>query len=403
MFAKRASEVDPTNTYCWSNLGMLNEQLYRFDEAENCFRKALNYAKLDSQKGIAYLNWACMLINKGDYVAGETMARRALKYSPNSVKAKANLGMACLALRNWKEGWPLYDAIIGFDGSRRKMQYAGESVWDGSPDKRIVVYGEQGLGDEISFASMLPDAIKTSKSVVIDCTDRLAGLFRRSFPEATVYGTRWEKGLGWNRKDQEIDASVSIGGLGKLFRKSDEDFPGTPYLKADPDRVEMWKALFAKAGKPVIGIAWSGGVAWTGDRYRSWTLEQLLPVFQSVDAVWVSLQYKDASKEIESFKSAHPEIDLRQYAFGTLTQDYDDTAALVDALDLVFTMQTAVVHLAGGLGKTCMTFVPKGSQWRYGTTEKTLPWYKSVKLYRQAEDWPWAEAITDLRAHLHRV
>jgi tetratricopeptide (TPR) repeat protein len=389
--------------WCWGNLGMLQELLYRFDDAENSYRKGLNYAKSDDEKGFIYLNWSSLLISKGDFVAAEPMARRALKYRPDKQKAKANLGMACLGLRLWKEGWPLYDAIIGFDNSRRKIQYKDESAWDGSAGKRVVVYGEQGLGDEISFASMVPDLARVSASVVLDCTDRLAGLFRRSFPNVTVYGTRWESGLGWDNKHAEIDASVSVGGLGKFFRNSEEDFPGTPYLVADPERVAMWKALFGKQGKPVIGIAWSGGVPWTGDRYRQWTLDQLAPVMRSVDAVWVSLQYKDAGKEIAAFTSANPDIDLRQYSFGTLTSDYDDTAAMVEALDLVFTMQTAVVHLAGGLGKDCMAFVPKGSQWRYGTNERSLPWYKSVKLYRQAEDWPWDEAIKDLRARLHRV
>jgi hypothetical protein len=402
-FARRCTEVAPNNSYCWSNLGTIQETLYLFDAAENSFRKAMNCATSDAQKGAALQKWACMLVNKGDFVAGYEMAVRCRKYKPDSIKNNANLGMSALALRNWREGWPLYDSIIGFDNSRRKHQYKGEPVWDGSPDKRIVVYGEQGLGDEISFASMLPDAIARSRSVVLDCTDRLAGLFRRSFPLATVYGTRWEAGLGWDKTHAEIDASISVGGLGKFFRNDDKDFPGSPYLVADPDRVAMWKHLFSKEGKPVIGIAWSGGVGWTGDRYRQWTLDELLPVLRSVDAVWVSLQYKDAGKEIAAFRAANPDIDLRQYSFGTLTQDYDDTAALVASLDLVFTMQTAVVHLAGGLGKDCWTFVPRGSQWRYGTTEKTLPWYKSVKLYRQGKDWPWAEAIADLSARFHRV
>lgn len=377
---------------------MLQEQLYRFTDAENSFRKALNTARSDAPKGTAYLNWACMLINKGEYAAAEPMARRALKYKPASVKARANLGMACLGLGQWKEGWPLYDAIIGFDGSRRKMQYKGEPLWDGTPGKRIVVYGEQGLGDEITFASMLPDAIAASESVVIDCTDRLAGLFRRSFPAATVYGTRWEKGLGWDKKSQEIDASLSIGGLGKLFRNSADAFPGEPYLVADPDRVAMWQALFAKQGKPVIGIAWSGGVPWTGDRYRRIELEQLLPLFRAVDAVWVSLQYKDAGKEIAAFKAKHPEVDLRQYAFGTLTQDYDDTAALVAALDLTIAPPTSVVHLAGALGATCIAMSAPLQCWKFASG--LLFHRKNMTLLPHQKSWDGtiaacAEMVTD--------
>lgn len=379
---------------------MLEDQLYRFDHAERAFKAGVGAAKTDEARGNLYLNWACMLVNKGDWEAAEPMCRRALKYKPESAKARANLGLVCLAKRNWREGWPLYDAIIGFDQSRRKVQYKGEPVWDGSPGKRVVIYGEQGLGDEIAFASMVPDAINASQSVVIDCTDKLAGLFRRSFPQATVYGTRWETGLGWAKKDADLDASISIGGLGKIFRNSDESFPAKPYLVADPERVGMWKSLFAKQGKPVIGITWTGGVAWTGDRYRKWTLEELLPVFRSIDAVWVSLQYKDAGKEIAAFKSAHPEIDLRQYAYATLTQDYDDTAALIDACDLIFTMQTAVVHTAGGLGKEAWCFVNRHSQWRYGVDDKSMLWYPNVKLYRQAKSgvWPLEQAAKDLRA-----
>lgn len=396
-FARRLADVDPRNSYAWSNLGMLEEQLYRFDNAERYFRKAEQLATDSESLYPIYLNWGCMLVSSGRWDDAEVMARKALSLNPDSAKAKANLGLALLAKGEWKEGWPLYDAIIGFDKSRRKNQYAGEPVWDGSKDKRIVIYGEQGLGDEISFSSMIPDAIKVSKSVVIDCTDKLAGLFRRSFPEAKVYGTRWERGLGWDKQDQEIDASVSVGGLGKLFRPDPKACPGKPWLVPDPDRVDMWKALFAKQEKTVIGVAWSGGVAWTGDRNRKFDLEELLPIFKSVDAVWVSLEYKDASREIEAFRTKHPEVDLRQYPFGTLTQDYDDTAAMVAALDHVVSMQTSVIHLCGAIGKSCYCFVNKHGQWRYGTTEDRIPWYgDAVHLYRNVNGWPIEQAAKDL-------
>lgn len=405
-FAARLAEVDPTNPYAWSNLGMEAEQIYRFDEADRCFHRASGLAKTDHAKATLYNQWACMLVNAGRWDEAEPMARRALKHNPDSAKAKGNLGLACLAQENWAEGWPLYNAIVGFDQSRRKHQYKGEPVWDGSPGKRLVVYGEQGLGDEISFASMVPDVIKMSRSVVIDCSPKLQGLFARSFPGAKVYGTRWDLGLGWPIEDMELDASISIGALGQFVRNSDASFPGAPYLTPDPDRVAMWKALFAKESKPVIGIGWSGGVPWTASRFRRWTLEQLLPVFRAFDAVWVSLEYKDAGKEISSFRAKHPEVDLRQYTFGTLTQDYDDTAAMVAALDRVISMQTTVIHLAGALGKRCDVFVNKCGQWRYGTKNGPMRWYPSVSVHRQRPDgtWPFEELLNHGNvSHLHRV
>lgn len=363
-FAKRVTEIDPSKSIGWSNLAMLADNLYRFDEAETCFNRAINLARTHEEKANTWTNWACMLINKGDWQAAEVMARKALQHSPDSNKCRMNLGLACLALGKWREGWPLYDAIIGLDQSRRKVQYKDEPEWDGKPCKTLVVYGEQGIGDEISFVSMVPDAAKVAESVILDCTDRLAGLFRRSFPQCQVYGTRWDKGLGWDRSHTKIDASVSVGALGKRFRNETANFPGTPYLIPDPDRVAMWQGLFAKQGKPVIGIAWSGGVAWTGDRFRKITLEQLLPLFKSVDAVWVSLQYTDASKEIAAFKAKH-DVDIRQYAYGTLTNDYDDTAALVAALDLTIAPPTSVVHLAGAMGAPCIAMQASVPCWKF--------------------------------------
>lgn len=364
-FAKRVVEIEPNEPTGWSNLGMVADQLYLFDEAERCFQRAVSNSRSEKGKGSVFLNWACMLINKGDWHAAHEMATRAYKYNPDSAKAKANLGLCCLALKQWREGWPLYDAVIGFDNSRRKVQYKGEPVWDGSKGKRVVIYGEQGLGDEISFASMIPDAARDCTSVTLDCTDRLAGLFQRSFPSVKVYGTRWEKGLGWAKNDTEFDVSISVGALGKFYRNTDAEFPGEPYLVPDPDRVAMWRGLFDKQQKPVIGIAWTGGVAWTGDRFRKITLDQLLPLFRSIDAVWISLQYTDASREIAAFKAEHPEIDLRQYSYGTLTDDYDDTAALVAALDLTIAPPTSVVHLAGAMGAPCIAMKAPISCWKF--------------------------------------
>lgn len=402
-FARRAAGIGANNAYCWGNLANIEHELYRFDQAEFCIKKGLEAAKDKAQYAFLRKIQAATLIQAGDWERAVRASRIALALQ-DSAKNRANLGISLLAVGKWEEAWPLYAEIIGRDQSARKMQYLDEPLWDGSKGKSIVVYEEQGIGDVISFASVLPDVLKDCK-VVLDVRPSLAGLFRRSFPEATVYGSfsgvdidGVEQGIGedWRAKHQ-IDASISIGGLARHYRPSPESCPGVPYLVADPERKARWQALFASCGKPVIGVAWSGGMDHTGARNRYWTLEQLLPVFQAVDAVWVSLQYKDCSEEIKAFKAAHPEIDLRSYP-ETLSKDYDDTAALVDSLDMVFSMQTAVIHLAGALGKECWCFVNKHSQWRYGpNTQTTFPWAKSVRLWRNVDGWPLQEAANELR------
>jgi hypothetical protein len=341
----------------------------------------------------------------GDWERAVRASRMALALQ-DSAKNRANLGLALLGVGKWEEAWPLYTEISGRDKSSRKMQYVDEPTWDGSKGKSIVVYEEQGIGDAISFASVIPDVLKDA-AVVMDVRIELEGLFQRSFPEATVYGSfsgigkvGQELGVYWEdwRSKHKIEASIPIGGLPRFYRPTPESCPGTPYLVPDETKVLQWQTKL-RTGKPVIGIAWSGGMEHTGAANRRWTLEQLLPVFRSVDAVWVSLQYKDASEEIEAFKAKHPEIDLRQYPEATLTDDYDDTAALVMACDMVFSMQTAVIHLAGAIGKECWCFVNKHSQWRYGpNTQTSLPWYESVRLFRNIDGWPLEQAAGELRA-----
>lgn len=404
--ARRSVELAPEKFAAWHNLARITDEMWLVEESERAHRKSIKCALNAKHKALALCSLAALYINCGEFAKALPLCQQALMADPELFIARANLGFCQLATRNWIEGWENYAYSLGTD-VRKRVQYRNENQWDGTPGLRVAIYGEQGLGDEIAFSSMIPDAIADCEKVVIDCDKRLAGLFQRSFPKAKVYGTRTEKFLTWPEEDKDIMASYPIGGLGAFYRKSDESFPGNPYLVPDPDRVEMWNALWRVKAKPyrkpVIGIAWSGGMRHTGAKYRIWQLEELMPIFNSVDAHWVCLEYKDASNEIAKFRASHPEVDLVQYPFGTLTNDYDDTAALVASLDKVICMQTAVAHLAGALGKECMVFVAKTSQWRYGESGDSIPWYKSVRVYRQKKLGEWDTTIDQAAYHLREV
>lgn len=381
--AQYAVKLRPDRPETWNAVGHTAQQLWRQDEALSAYRKALQRAKTDDQKALYNNNIASVYLDNGEFRKAEGPVRDSLKIKDDRM-ARHNLGLCLMAQHKWEEGWEAYSASIG-TSNRLKVKYRNppEDTWDGNKGQTIVVYGEQGLGDEICAASMLPDVIRDSKKVIIDCDVRLEGLFKRSFPEASVYGTRWakpEEGRRWKESPDDLDASVAAFEVGKFYRKKDEDFPGTPYLKPDPERVTMWRALFEQKKKPVIGISWTGGTWHNAGQYRNVPLKDWKPIFDSVDAHWVSLQYKDASREIEG-------TPVVQYPFGTLTRDYDDTAALVASCDLVISMQTSVVHLAGALGQRTWSMIPTTSQWRYGESGESIPWYQSVKLYRQGKTW----------------
>ena len=402
--AKRVTDLEPTAAGAWMNLGMACGDLWIEKEAIRAYEKGLRYAVLDSQKTMLAVNLSSIHIDRGRFDEGEKYCREALKTDPANQKALANLGFCQLAQRKWQEGWKNYRNCLGSEW-RPKTKYGDEPDWNGEPGK-VVLSAEQGIGDVISFASMIPDALKRA-DIIVEVNKKLKNLFVRSFPEAKIYGTReskpGDKEALWDEGDWKIDYSLAMGQCGELFRQKDSDFPGTPYLKADPDRTLMWKSLFASKGKPAIGIAWSGGITKTGAKYRQWDLEQLLPILQSVNAHWVCLQYKPAAKEIAEFKAKHPEIDIVEYPHATLTADYDDTAAIVAALDRVICMQTAVGHLAGALGVPCWTFIPTNSQWRYGGDGEDFLWAKSVRLIRQRERGRWDDVISDTAGELNAL
>jgi len=381
---KAACNIEPNEANHWVNLGRVAGDMWRVQEAEKFYKIALKKVKRDETLRILLGNLAAMCIDNARYEEAEKWCEQALKKFPDFDLGKSNLGFAQLALGKWDVGWKNYRYALDRP-TRTKFQYKGEAEWDGHPGLRVVLYGEQGIGDELSFASMVPDAIETCEQVIIDCDIRLANLFQRSFPRAHVYGTRkmpHDCAL-WAPEDRKFDASLAIGQIGEYFRTSTSDCPGTPYLIPDPDRVLMWKALWAKKRKPVIGIAWNGGIPKTGAKFRKWTLEQLLPVLTSVDAHWVCLEYRSAAAQIAEFRKSHPEIDIHEYPHGTLTKDYDDTAALVASLDMVFCIQTSVAHLGSALGVPTWVCVPPTSQWRYGATGESVPWYKAMRVIRQ--------------------
>jgi Flp pilus assembly protein TadD len=399
ILARRATELRPDRCETWLTQGFAAQDLWRTDEAIDCYRKALQRAQTTSQRGLHNNNIASVYLDLGQFEKAEGFVDESLRHEPNDKNARHNKGLCLLARRKWDEAWDFYSASIG-SSQRNEFKYLGkespEPRWDGTPFNGVLaVFGEQGLGDEICAASAIPDIAAAQKGVggrvVIDCDKRLEGLFRRSFPAVSVYGTRHEKVLGWPEADRKIGASIACFEVLKYFRRKAEDFPGTPYLTACPDRVKQWEALLG--GKPTIGIAWTGGTWKNAGTFRNLPIDQWKPIFDAVDANWVSLQYKDASKEIAG-------TPVKQYSWATLTKDYDDTAALVASCDLVISMQTSVCHLAGALGVPTWVILPKTSQWRYGEAYDNLPWYRSAKLYRQGSSWPVQTIASDLKAFL---
>jgi tetratricopeptide (TPR) repeat protein len=368
----------------WHNIGKLYHERQEDERAEEFFRKALkckpNFA--NSLEGLAMTS-----LNKGQYGQCIEYANRALAEDPDAMESRVNRGMAYLALKRWREGWVGYNHNVGRDKNRKDITYGGEPRWDGTKGLDVVVYGEQGVGDELSFASCLPDLIRDSKYVTIECDGRLKRLFQRSFPSCVVHGTRYDKAdVPW-RQEKKFDARVPLGQLSEFYRLRDADFKGEPYLIPNPQMAMQWRTLLDSLGdRPKIGLTWTGGLPHTGQKRRSVTLDAYGPLFKSFDADWVSLQYKEP--EVAAAEEKYG-IKIHDWDWGTRVYDYDQTCALISQLDLVISVCTTVVHAAGGLGKECWCLVPAYPMWRYLEKGEWFPWAKSVTMFRQkGREWP---------------
>lgn len=389
----RAAQLEPDKPVIWNNLGFMHSEAGNYEEAEKCLMKCV---ARDPDYALGWNSLSNVYVNLGEPEKAVRCADRAISLDPRLPECRFNRSLAKLALGEWKEGWEGYDHNLGRHRGRRERIYGIIPRWTGVNDLTLVAYGEQGIGDELVFASCIPDLQKNNK-VIIECNAKSKGLLERSFGCET-YGTLSNKGIAWPL-EHKIDASVAMGSLPGFFRNKDSDFPGTPYLKADPDRRFQWRSLLDKLSpKKKIGIAWTGGIRKTGAARRSMTLNDLEPILRQ-DATFISLQYKDASAEIVELLEKKGLL-VHQWGHATLTQDYDDTAALVAELDLVITVTTAIVDLAGGLGIPCWVMVPKKPIWRFGP-EKYL-WANSIKMYRQYSD-NWLNVIAEIAHDLRKL
>ena len=374
---KSVIESRPKMQSAFQNLGNCFKAVNDFKSAEEVYRMGLRLGD-DSQ---LFCCMGSININVGSPEKALEWYHKGLKLDPVNDVIRYNMGLAYLEMGDWENGFKNYN--LGFAGGNRPMRsYSNLPEWDGTPGQTVIVWGEQGIGDEIMFASILPDMMKVCKRVIFDCHPRLIKTMERSFG-IECHGTRKNHFLEWLPKS-DAQAHVCITTLANYFRKKDSDFPGTPYLKAEPKE--------KPAGKKRIGISWYGGTQGTRSDLRSIPLADFVPILEK-DCDFYSLQYTDtAAREVCALEEKTG-IRVRHFPKMVENQDYDTTVNFVASMDLVITVCTSIYHVAGALGVPVWCLTPSGPAWRYRTKGETSAWYGSAKLFRQAKGEPWSKVI----------
>jgi tetratricopeptide (TPR) repeat protein len=388
---ERAAELDPNSINGQNNLGYVYVRLEQYDRALNVFSRLC--AQTPGSILWPRLNYGNALSHTGRLEESQRVYEYILQHEPNNFTAHWNQAHHMLARKEFAAGWREYQYRMQVDDVwRRRLIPFGP--WKGEPleGKTLLISAEQGLGDQIMFASCLPELIRSAQQVILECDHKLAGLLQRSFPAVRVIGSRQEMTPLWLREVGHPDYHLRAGDLPGFFRTRAEDFPRHDgYLIADPARVARWKERLAALGDgPKIGLSWRGGTRQTRRSLRSLALTDLLPILRIPGLHFVNLQYGECTEDLEALRR---ETGIEVAHWPEAISDYEETAALCVALDLTVSVCTSVIHLNGALGKPVWVMVPAVPEWRYGEAGDTMPWYPAVRLIRQAATGSWADVF----------
>jgi len=398
-FAEEVTGVDMDHGEGWMARADSLANLGRQQDAYNCYQVAMRDGAVAFE---ALVKIGLMLAQLGHGGPAIQAFDAALSLNPEATEPRYQRGVLRLALGDFAQGWDDYEARWRSDrflaGGRGIVPRPLVTMLALNPSsetlagRRVLVMGEQGVGDQLMFASMIPDLARTAASVECVCEPRLVRLLSASFEGVSVLAPRDAK-----IDTDLIDTLLAMGSLGSAFRRDPKAFPGAPYLRPRPEVRERWaERLGPKTRRLRVGVSWRGGVAATRTHARSLSLQQLSPVLDLADCEFVSLQYGDVAAEVAAFNAGR-DNPIRVFPREEI-DDFEDLAGLAANLDLVVSVQTALVHLCGAIGQTCLTLVPHTPEWRYGASGPTMPWYGSVRLFRQQQHGAWGPAIADVAA-----
>jgi tetratricopeptide (TPR) repeat protein len=358
---KRALEINPRLADAWTNLGHVYYRLHRLEEA-----------------GDAY--------------------RRSMEIRPDYVETDFNLGLLLLLRGEFSAGWPRYEARWRMPDAAGKRPKFSQPEWNGDPlgQRMLLVYSEQGLGDNLQFARYLP-------------------LLRQRYPEARIY--YWcapplyrlfeSCAASWGIEVlppaapgglPPIDVQIALMSLPGRMGTTLESIPADiPYIVAPPELSEKWSARLKSLPGRKVGVVWAGEGNYRGDMCRSLRLRQLEPLLGVGGLSWVSLQKGNSARQIAAEGLSGSILNVMDEV-----EDFADTAAIIAHLDLVISVDTSALHLAGAMGKPVWLLNRFDTDWRWLLEREDSPWYPTMRIFRQSAFGDWnavlprvAEALTD--------
>ena len=381
---ERAIALDPGRAEAHYNRGCVLAKLNRYEEALVSYERAI---AAKPEYADAYCNRGCVLKYLGQYDQALASLTRAIAADPNHADAHMNLATLTLALGDFARGLEHYEWRWKLAMNRVPPRNFSQPMWVGQPlaGKTLLVHAEQGYGDAVLACRYIPMAAALGAKVVVEAPKRLLPLLKTLKGEYTFIETGGPL--------PPFDLHCPIMSLPLAFNTRLESIPAVgPYLFADPDKLS---AVLRRSGKePRIGLVWSGNREHIGDSSRSIALRQFEPILRlpfAFHALQIEIRPEDAAALPEL-----PRLELHLHD----QNDFSDAAAVIAAMDLVVTVDTAIAHVAGALGKPVWILLPWLPDWRWLLERSDSPWYPTATLFRQPAMDDWSSVIGEVSDRL---
>jgi tetratricopeptide (TPR) repeat protein len=388
-YATRALEIDPRHVEALCNRGAALRRLNRIDAALADYDRAL---AVDARSALALNNRGVALaaLNRHDEAIASYTASLARK--PDDASATFHRGLSRLVSGDFGGGWRDLEARWGGAETQGPARQFAQPQWSGREDvngKTVLLHAEQGLGDTIHLCRYAALVRDRGAHVVFEAQPALAGLL------ASLEGV--DAVITQGATLPPFDYHLPVMSLPRAFATTLDTIPARiPYLHAPEEHVSRWRARLGEQRAPRIGLAWSGSATLVNDRNRSIALADLEPL-RAMEATFVSLQKEVRDADRAALRSATPLLH-----FGAELTDFRDTAALVSQMDLVISVDTAVAHLAGAMGKPTWILLPFSPDWRWLGRDDS-PWYPTARLFRQPAIGDWQRVIAALAGALREI
>ena len=387
--ARQAVRLEPHSAEFRNNLGRVLQDNGDIDEAIAERREAI---RLKPDFAEAYNDLGNALRDHGGVDESISLLQRSIQLRPDYALAHWNLSLSYLLRGDFAAGWREYEWRWRWDNFTSPKRNFSQPLWSGEPleGKTILLHAEQGLGDAIQFVRYVPMVAKRGGKILLECQPALVRLFSRIGSVQQV--------IARDEPLPAFDVHSPLMSLPLAFPAEINSIPAKiPYLKAAPKDAASWKKRLASDGAGRrVGLVWAGSSEHRGDRTRSIHLSDFAALAGIDGNIYYSLQKGDAADQ-----SPPPGLPLRDFTADL--NDFCDTAAMLENLDLVISVDTAVAHLAGAMGKAVWVLVSSAPDWRWLREGEETPWYPTMRIFRQKSRGDWGEVMGRVAERLNQI